>query len=132
MSEKRGFFGWIVFCLEKFGEGICAIGAFFKKNWRMSLELRKVIMAAPVVLLMLTLAGKSRQMLPDMVGINLLENGEFAQMVAREAAISGCMAVTVIALVFMFLSRKTVYPWLISLLSLLLPLLLIVTNNFPA
>ena len=132
MSEKRGFFGWIAFGLEKFGEGICAIGAFFQKNSRLCLELRQVVMAAPVVLVVVALAGKCRELLPPMVGINLLENGEFAQMVAREAAISGCMAVTVIALVFMFLSRKTVYPWLISLLSLLLPLLLIVTNTFPA
>ena len=67
MSEKWGFFGWIAFGLEKFGEGICAIGAFFKKNWRMSLELRKVVMAAPVVLAMLALAGKCRELLPPMV-----------------------------------------------------------------
>ncbi len=132
MSKKRNVFGWIAFGLEKFGEGICAIGAFFKKNWRVSLELRKVVMAAPVVVLMLSLAAKCREQLPEMVGINLLENGDFAQLIAREAAISGCMAVTVICLVFMFLSRKTVYPWLISFLSLLLPLLLIVTNTFPA
>ena len=62
----------------------------------------------------------------------VLENGGFEQMMARETAISITMAITVACLVFMFFSRKTVYPWLISLMSLLLPLLLIVTNTFPA
>ena len=132
MEKKRNLLGWICYGLEKFGSGICAVGAFFKKHWRLGLEFRKVIMAAPVVLLMLSMAAKCRQTLPEMVGINLLQNGDFAQMIAREAAISGCMAVTVICLVFMFLSRKTVYPWLISLFSLLLPVILIITNTFPA
>jgi hypothetical protein len=42
------------------------------------------------------------------------------------------MVITVGCLVMMFFSRKTIYPWIISLMSLLLPLLLIVTNTFPA
>lgn len=132
MSEKRNFLQWIEYGLEKFGEGICNIGAFLKKNWRFSYELRKVIMAIPVVILMLDLANECRQRLPEMVGINLLTNGGFEQLIARETAIAATMAITVICLVFMFLSRKTVYPWLVSLLSLLLPVLLIVTNVFPA
>lgn len=132
MSEKRNFLQWIEYGLEKFGEGICSIGVFFKKNWRWSYELRKVVMAAPVVIAMLSLANECRQRLPEMVGINLLANGDFQQLIARETAISATMAITVICLVFMFLSRKTVYPWLISLMSLLLPILLIVTNVFPA
>ena len=132
MSEKRNILQWIEYGLEKFGEGICNIGAYFKKNWRLSFELRKVVMAIPVVIAMLSLANECRQRLPEMVGINLLANGDFEQLIARETAISATMAITVICLVFMFLSRKTVYPWLISLMSLLLPILLIVTNIFPA
>ena len=103
-----------------------------KKNWRLGFELRKVILSIPVVVLMIGLADQCRKRLPEMVGINLLENGGFEQMMARETAISITMAITVACLVVMFFSRKTVYPWLISLMSLLLPLLLIVTNTFPA
>jgi len=89
-------------------------------------------MAIPVVIAMVSLANECRQQLPEMVGINLMANGDFEKLVARETAIAATMAITVVCLVFMFLSRKTVYPWLISLMSLLLPILLIVTNIFPA
>jgi len=132
MSEKRNVLQWIEYGLEKFGEGICSIGALFKNNWRLGFELRKVVMAIPVVIAMVSLANECRQQLPEMVGINLMANGDFEKLVARETAIAATMAITVVCLVFMFLSRKTVYPWLISLMSLLLPILLIVTNIFPA
>ena len=132
MSEKRSFGQTIVYGLEKFGEGICNLGVFFKKNWRLSFELRKVTLAAPVVMLMLWLENECARRLPDMVGINLMANGDFQQLIARDTAIGYTSAITVLCLVFMFLSRKTIYPWLISLFSLVLPVLLILTNTFPA
>ena len=132
MAEKRNFFGWIAYGLEKFGEGICNIGVLFKNNWRLSFELRKVIMAIPVVAALVSLSNECRQRLPEMVGINLMANGDFQQMISRESAITTTVIITSACLVFMFLSRKTIYPWLISILSLLLPILLIITNIFPA
>lgn len=132
MSEKRSIGQWIVFGLEKFGESICNLGVFFKKNWRLSFELRKVALAAPVIMLMLWLENECAQRLPDMVGINLMANGDFQQLIARQTAIGYTSAITIACLVFMFLSRKTIYPWLISLFSLVLPVLLIITNTFPA
>ena len=132
MSEKRSIGQWIVYGLEKFGEGICNLGVFFKKNWRLSFELRKVALAAPVIMLMLWLENECAQRLPDMVGINLMANGDFQQLIARETAIGYTSAITIVCLIFMFLSRKTIYPWLISLFSLVLPVLLILTNTFPA
>ena len=131
MSEMRGFLYYIEYGLEKFGQSICNLGAFFKKKWRWSFELRKVVMAIPVIVLMLKLAADCRAELPKKVGLNLLASGSFEYMIARETAITICMAVTCVCLLFMFLSRKTVYPWLISLFSLLLPVLLIITNTFP-
>lgn len=132
MAEKRNFFQWIAYGLEKFGEGICSIGVLFKNNWRLSFELRKVVMAIPVVVALVSLTNECRQRLPEMVGINLMANGEFQQMIARDTAITTTVVLTSACLLFMFLSRKTIYPWLISILSLLLPILLIVTNVFPA
>ena len=35
-------------------------------------------------------------------------------------------------LLLMFLSRRVVYPWLVSIFSLALPLLIYITNVFPA
>jgi hypothetical protein len=132
MSDKRSFLQYIEYGLEKFGEAICDFGDLLKKNKHWAFELRKVVMAIPVVVAMLSLADECRQRLPEMVGIHLLTNGDFERMIARETAISASIAITSICLVFMFLSRKTIYPWLISLMSLLLPILLIVTNIFPA
>ena len=131
MAQKRTFLQWIEFGLEKFGEGICSVGVFFKKNWRLAFELRKIVMAVPVVLLMLRLADECRERLPETVGINLLSNGNFERLMARESAISYMMSITIACLVFTFFSRRTIYPWLISLFTLVLPILLILTNVFP-
>ena len=132
MSEKRNFLQIVEHGLEKFGEGICNVGSFMKKNWRWSFELRKVVMAIPVVMLMITLANECRKRLPEMVGLTLQINGEFDRYISRDKAILATSVITSICLVFMFCSRKTIYPWLISLLSLLLPVLLILINIFPA
>ena len=132
MSEKQGPMNKVARGLEKFGEGICSIGAKFKNNWRLSFELRKVLLAIPVIIGMIRLSNECRERLPEMVGINLLENGDFERMISRSSAITTMMLITSGCLLFMFLSRKTIYPWLISLMSLLLPVLLIITNVFPA
>ena len=132
MEKKRNFFDWIIYGLEQFGEAICKIGDFFRRNWRFSFELRKVVLALPVVVMMIALAGECRKRLPEYVGIQLLASGEFKHLLDREVAITYMMAITVICLVLMFCSRKTIYPWMISLMSLLLPVLLILINVFPA
>lgn len=132
MSKKRSFLQMIEYGLEKFGQWICNLGSFFKKNWRWSFELRKVVMAAPVVVLMVALANECRKRLPETVGLTLQISGEFGRFVERDTAIMATTAITGICLLFMFVSRKTVYPWLISLMSLLLPVVLILINTFPA
>lgn len=132
MAQKRNFLQWIEFGLEKFGEGICNIGLLFKNNWRLGFELRKVVLAIPVVMAMLAIANECRQRLPDMVGINIMSSGDFEQLISLETALGYTTGITVACLVLMFFSRKTIYPWLISILSLVLPILLIITNTFPA
>ena len=131
MSEKKTGENWLIVGLEKFGEGICGIGGFLKKNWKLSFELRKVVLAIPVIMLMLWLEGECNARLPDLVGINLMASGDFEQLIARETAMAYTSGITIASLVMMFLSRKTIYPWLISLFSLALPILLIITNTFP-
>lgn len=131
MSQKRSFMDWVVLCLEKFGEGICAVGSFLKRHWRWGFELRKILMAVPVILAMQRLFDECRERLPDVVGINLLASGNFEGLMRLETAISYMMYITVGCLVLMFFSRKTVYPWLISIFTLVLPILLILTNTFP-
>lgn len=132
MAEKKSAKGCDTRKSGKSGKGSQSFWQFLKKNWRLSFELRKVLLAIPVVVMMIGLANECRQRLPELVGINLMENGGFEQMMNRDNAIAVMTTITVLCLVFMFFSRKTIYPWLISLMSLLLPVLLIVTNIFPA
>ncbi len=107
-------------------------GHVFSVIGKVLYHMRKLFLAVPVVWLAVRLYGIAMEKLPPAVGLMLQESGEYARMVDRETAALGCMAVTAVCLLMMFLSRRTLYPWLISLFSLVLPLLLIVTNIFPA
>lgn len=95
-------------------------------------RLRKVFMAIPVVYYALKLASYNQEHLPEEVGINLQSTGEFAQMISRNSAVMGPLVLTAACLVLMFCSRKAMYPWAISIFTLLLPLLILVSNLYPA
>ena len=95
-------------------------------------RLRKVVLAAPVVYGALKLAFYNRAHLPEQVGINLLSSGEFSQMISRDIAVMGPLGLTVACLLLMFCSRKAMDPWAISVFTLTLPLLILVSNLYPA
>lgn len=94
-------------------------------------RLRKVILAIPVVYYAIVFGVYNAKYLPERVGIVLQSNGEFAQTVARGLAVLGPMGVTAACLLLMFCSRRTLYPWLISIMSLALPILILLLNNYP-
>ena len=93
-------------------------------------KLRKVIMAIPVVYLAIKIAIENMDRLPEAVGLNLQSSGEFAMMVTREYAVYGPLGITAFCLVLMFFSRKTLFPWVISIFSLVLPYLIYFINIF--
>lgn len=95
---------------------------------RVIFKLRKFIMAAPVVYYAVKLARLNMDRLPELVGFNIQANGEFAAMVSRNYAVYGPLAVTGFCLILMFCSRKTVFPWIISIFTLVLPYLVYYTN----
>lgn len=127
MEKKKVSAGW-----EKTKSVLGTIGRVFQKIGIYIFRFRAVLMAAPVVYAAVRLAMYARENLPEQVGINLKESGEYAMMVSRNTAIMGSLTVTAVCLLMMFVSRRTIYPWLISIFSLVLPILLIVTNVFPA
>lgn len=102
-----------------------------KSVWRWAYRLRSVVLAIPVALGAVSLAIHNQAKLPDLVGFDLQATGEYAHMVAKEIAVFGPLAVTAACLLLMFCSRKILYPWLISLFSLTLPILIYITNTFP-
>lgn len=109
-----------------------------KINWFINLvgtwlfRLRKFVMAAPVVYYALKLASYNMTHLPEEVGINLQSSGEFAMTIARSLAVAGPLGLTAACLLLMFCSRKAMYPWAVSIFTLALPLVLLLSNTYPA
>ena len=126
-KKQNGFLTvWGIIC-KIFG----TIGKVFYNIGLWAYRLRSILLAIPVAYIALQLAMYANENLPEYVGINLQESGEFAQVISRELAVKGPLAITAVCLLLMFFSRKVLYPWLISVFSLVLPLLLILTNTFP-
>ena len=111
MSEKKHTF-WSV--LKEIGRWIY--------------KLRSVLMAIPVAVAAIMLAVRNMELLPEEVGINLLATGEFQMTISRNIAVLGPLMVTLFCLLMMFCSRKVVYPWVISIFTLVLPFVLQLTN----
>lgn len=95
-------------------------------------RLRKIVMAAPVIYYAIKLAAYNGAHLPEQVGIDLQVNGAFAHTISRQLAVMGPLALTGACLVFMFCSRRAMYSWAVSIFTLVLPILLLVSNLYPA
>ena len=118
--------------LEKTWNVLKKIGYVLGEIGKWIFRLRGFFMAIPVALAALYLAAQNMSRLPEEVGINLLENGQYEFLISRGLAVMAPLVVTGVCLVMMWLSRRTIYPWVISIFSLVLPILIYITNVFPA
>lgn len=103
------------------------IGGIFSWIYR----LRGLLLVLPVAYLAVRLAGYNLEHLPQMVGVNLQASGEFAKTISRELAVYGPLGLTAACLLMTLCSRKVMYPLAISVFTLVLPLLLLFSNNYP-
>ena len=101
-----------------------------KNFFKMLYKLRGVFLSLPIAVIAVFMALNSLRILPEQVGFFLQADGQFQYFVSRDLAILVPAAVTLICLVITSLSQKVIYPWLISLFSLALPLILWFTNAF--
>lgn len=124
-AQKSGAFETVKGVVRKINQFINLIGKWIY-------HLRKIVMAAPVVYAALRLAAYNKSHLPEQVGLNLQATGEFAMYISRYLAIMGPLALTAACLFLMFCSRKATYAWAISVFTLALPVLLLVSNLYPA
>lgn len=124
--------------VDKIRPGLTATGRVFAKigsvlriigTW--IFKLRKVFMAIPVVFAAIRLAMYNMDQLPEKVGLNLLPTGEFSQMIDRNLAVYVPLGVTFACLLLMLCSRRARYPWIISIFTLVLPVMLLLTNLYP-
>ena len=100
--------------------------------WKWIYNLRSIILAVPVVIFAIKLAIQNATRLPETVGILIQATGEYQWLVTRSVAVMGPLAVTAACLFLMFCSRRVVFPWLISIFTLVLPFVIYITNVFPA
>ena len=117
---------------EPVGNSFAAGYNKFKQIMGTLYHLRKVVMAVPVAYVALRMAAYNMSHLPEQVGVNLQTTGEFAMQISRYAAVIGPLGITAGCLVMMFFSRKAMYAWAISIFTLALPILLLVSNMYPA
>lgn len=125
VKTKSSGFGTFKAVVAKTNQVINFIGVWLYR-------LRKFAMAAPVVYYALKLAAYNTEHLPEQVGLNLQATGEFAVTIARSLAVSGPFCLTMACLFLMFCSKKAMYSWAISIFTLALPLLLLISNIYPA
>lgn len=126
---KTGFFQNVKEKYQQFKKSNFAQVMGMTAKW--AYKLRSILLSIPVAVVAIALAVRNLSQLPTEVGINMLANGQYQWMISRGMAACIPVAVTAVCLVMMFLSKKVLYPWLISVFSLALPLVLWFTNIFP-
>ena len=111
-------------------------GNLFKVTCQWIYKLRSVFLSVPVIFGMIFLAIRNAAALPAEVNIYFPKFSDglikisMATIGHTEAVIIPVL-ITTIALIMMFISRRMVYPWLISLFSLALPIVILLLNTFP-
>lgn len=117
---------WRGFCkvMEKIGKVLKTIGVYIYK-------LRGLLMVMPVIIAAVILACYNLNHLGPNVGLNLQVDGGFETVVSRGTAVLVPLGITGVCVALTVISRKPLYPWLISVFSLVLPVLIYVVNMYP-
>lgn len=116
---------------SKLGENLRNVGYVLRLTFRWAYKLRSLVLSIPVAVVALALAVRNLAHLPAQVGFNLLSNGQYQFVVSKGIAVCLPVAITAVCLCMMLLSKKMLYPWLISVFSLVLPIALWFTYLFP-
>lgn len=100
--------------------------------WQWIYVFRKVLLSIPVLYGIVRLSMYNAKHLNSTVGFFLQSDGAFLMNISRGAAVFAPLVLTTGCLVMMFMSRKSLYAWSISIFSLLLPVIILFSNQFPA
>ncbi len=92
---------------------------------------RGILISLPVLAVSIVQAMRNSARLPEQVGINLQVTGEYAKTVSRPTAVLIPLLVTIGCIILTCCSKRTLFPWLISIFSLVLPILIWLTNIYP-
>ena len=92
-------------------------------------KLRSLALAIPVAVVAVILAMQNMALLPMEIGFGF---GQDVVMVSKFFVVTGCLIITAICLLMTVCSKRVIYPWIISLFSLLLPIIILLTTAFVA
>ena len=129
---------WTRFCekarpaLQSAGRILGQVGEVLKTIGSYLYRMRAALLSIPVAVAAIYMALLNTARLPKTVGIWIQTDGSFLMLVPRNLAVIAPLAVTALCVLLMLMSKKVTFPWLISLFSLVLPVLIYVTNLFPA
>lgn len=119
------------------------VGLVFVFLWKFIFGIRGIIISVPVALAALYVASWGQQNLPEVVEITHIvidthaENALFGlfvmstDMITRDVALFMPLALTAFCLVMTILSKRTLFPWLISIFTLVLPVVMYYLNTYP-
>lgn len=100
--------------------------------WQWLYALRKILLSIPVLYGIIRLSVYNSKHLGSSVGLFLQSDGAFLMNISKGMAVFAPLALTACCLAMMFMSRKSLYAWSISVFSLLLPVIILISNQFPA
>ena len=109
---------------------ICAFCRAIKNTVKWIWRLRGLLMSLPVAVVAAKLAMFNMERLPEVVGLDIQASGEFAHSVSREMAVFGPLAITAFCILLTVGSKKPLFPWVISIFTLVLPPLLWFLNYY--
>ena len=137
--QKGGFLASVQPVLQTTGRVFAGIGKGIRVVALTIYHMRGIFMALPVVLAAMRLAKMTSDTLTGPVRfflMDLVASWEQSEMVIRqveiskEVAVVGPVIVTGACLGLMLLSRRTVWPWLVSIFSLIIPLFIILSATY--
>lgn len=106
--------------------------AALKKIWRYIWMFRGAIISVPVLVVAISQAFCNASRLPETVGLNIQATGEYAMTVARPTAVVIPLLVTIGCILLTCFTKRPLFPWLISIFTLVIPILIWIINIYPA
>lgn len=122
---------------------IGSIGHVFALLWKYIYMFRGILISAPVAAAAVLVASWGQKNLPEMVDITHVVVDKEAEgallglfvmtseQISRDVAVGAPLFLTALCLVFTILSKRTLYPWLISVFTLCLPIVMYFLNTYP-
>ena len=109
-------------------EVLCKTGHYMKMVFHYIFKFRAIFLVLITIVAAIMMASYCKANLPESVGIALQSDGSFSQYITRDQAVNSSFLLTAFSLIFVLISKKTLYPWLISLFTFVVPVLVLVTN----